>query len=66
VLFLVLLLVDSVRERGILDALTISGDCPNMWPILRALGHGMLKFAKGILFISRHGQVHMFVLVIPF
>jgi hypothetical protein len=56
----------SVREWGILDALTISGDIPIMWRILGSLGHGMLKFVKGILDIARHGQVHMFVLIIPF
>jgi hypothetical protein len=67
VLFIVLLLGGgSVREWGILDVLAISGDIPIMWRILGALGHGMLKFLKGILYISRHGQVQMFVLIIPF
>jgi hypothetical protein len=56
----------SVRERGILDALAIIGDCTVMWCILRVLGHGMLKFVKGILYISRHGQVHMFICIIQF
>jgi hypothetical protein len=56
----------SVREWGILDALAISGDIPIMLSILGAFGHAMLKFVKGILYIARHGQVHMFVLIIPF
>jgi hypothetical protein len=57
VLFLVMLLGGSIREWGILDALFISGDCPIMCSILGALGRGMLKFVKGIIYISRHGQV---------
>jgi hypothetical protein len=61
-----LLLVGSVREWGILYALAISGYSPFMWSILGAFGHGMLKFVKGILYIARHVQVHMFVLIIPF
>jgi hypothetical protein len=56
----------SVRKWGILDVLAISGDCPIMWSILGAFWHGMLKFLKGILHSARHGQVHMFVLIIPF
>jgi hypothetical protein len=55
-----------VSEWGILDALAISGDSPIMWSILGAFGHGMLKFVKGILYIARHRQVQMFVLIIPF
>jgi hypothetical protein len=62
----VLLLGGSVREWGILDALAIIGDSPIRWSILGAFEHGMLKFVKGILYIARHGQVHMFVLIIPF
>jgi hypothetical protein len=56
----------GVREWCILDVLVISGDSPIMWSILGAFGHGMLKFVKGILYIARHGQVHMFVIIIPF
>jgi hypothetical protein len=48
-----------------LDGLAISGDCPTMWSILGAFGHVMLKFVKGILYIARHRQVHMSVLIIP-
>jgi hypothetical protein len=61
VLFLLLLLVGSVVERGILDALVIGGDRPLMWRILGPLGKGMSKFVKGILYISGHGQVDIFV-----
>jgi hypothetical protein len=53
-------------EWGILDALSISWYSPIMWSILGEFGHGMLKFLKGILYIARHGQVHMFVPIIPF
>jgi hypothetical protein len=49
-----------------LDALAISGEHPIIWSILGAFGHGMLKFMKVILDISRHGYIHMFVLIIPF
>jgi hypothetical protein len=56
----------SVRERDILDVLAISKYCPLMWRILGALRHVMLKIVKGILDISRHGQVHMFVCIISF
>jgi hypothetical protein len=56
----------GIREWGILDGLAISWDSPLMWSIFWALGHGMLKFVKGILYIAKHGQVHMFVLIIPF
>jgi hypothetical protein len=56
----------GVREWGTLDVLAISGESPIMWSILGAFGHGMLKFVKGILYIARHGQVHMLVLIIPF
>jgi hypothetical protein len=61
-----MLLVGSVREWAIFDALAISGDIPIMWRILGAFGHGMMKFVKGVLYIARHGQVHIFVLIIPF
>jgi hypothetical protein len=66
VLFLVLLLGGSVRDRGILDVLAISLDSPVMRSILGAFGHGMLVFVKGILDIARHGKVHMFLFIIPF
>jgi hypothetical protein len=65
-LFLVLLLRIRVREWCILYSLAISGDSPIMWIVLGALGHGVLKIVKGILYISRHGQVHMFFFIIPF
>jgi hypothetical protein len=56
----------GVREWFIVDVLAIRGDSPIMWSILWALGHWMLVFVKGILYIARHGQVYMFVLIIPF
>jgi hypothetical protein len=45
----------GVRERGILDALAIIWYIPVMWSILGALGHLMLVFVKGILYIAMHG-----------
>jgi hypothetical protein len=48
-LFIVMLLGGSFRERGILDALAISWEIPVMWRILGALGHWMLIFVMCIL-----------------
>jgi hypothetical protein len=55
-----------IWKQSILDTFSISRDGPVVWVILLTLGHGMLIFMKGILYVARHRKIHMFVFIISF
>jgi hypothetical protein len=54
-----------IRERHILNALTICWNCPVLWGMLPPLFHGVLILVQGILDITWHLKVHMLVCILP-